>query len=406
MADVAREASLQASSLQASSRQASSVRAMSLQDLRKRKSVKWRQFPSDVLPLPVAEMDFPIAEPIKEALRDMIDRSDTGYLGPFPEMFEAFANFSQSRWNWNVDVSQMRTATDVGVGTVEVLRTLMNRGDKVMLNSPVYDNMWRWVAEVGATLVDVPLVSSPEVNGAGLTLDLEAIESQYKGGVKVHILCHPHNPVGVIFSRESLQQLATLAKRYGVYVISDEIHGPLVYQTKDFTPFLAVSDEAREVGITVTSASKGFNLAGLKCAVIVTNSSEIKEKINSMPISVAFRASLFGAVAATAAFKDGTQWLDSVLNSLDENRQLIRNLIDSKIPAIKYRIPDFGYLAWLDLSALNLGEDPSKVILERGKVAFNGGHMYGPQHSQFVRFNFGTSPEIITEAFDRLINSL
>ncbi len=125
-----------------------------------------------------------------------------------------------------------------------------------------------------------------------------------------------------------------------------------------------------------------------------------------MPISVAFRASLFGAVAATAAFKDGTQWLDSVLNSLDENRQLIKNLIDSKIPAIKYRIPDFGYLAWLDLSALNLGEDPSKAILERGKVAFNGGHMYGPQHSQFVRFNFGTSPEIITEAFDRLINSL
>lgn len=378
------------------------VRAMSLPDLRKRKSVKWRQFPSDVLPLPVAEMDFPIAEPIKAALRDMIDRSDTGYLGPFPEMFEAFASFSQSRWNWQVDVSQMRTATDVGVGTVEVLRTLMNRGDRVMLNSPVYDNMWRWVAEVGATLVDVPLIEE----SSGLTLNLSAIESEYKAGIKVHILCHPHNPVGAIFTRESLTLLAELAQRYGVYIISDEIHGPLVYQPREFTPFLAVSDAAREVGITITSASKGFNLAGLKCAVIITNSAAIKEKINSMPISVAFRASLFGAAAATAAFKDGASWLEGILTALNENRQLIRNIIDTQIPAIKYRVPDFGYLAWLDLSALNLGDDPSKVILERGKVALNGGHMYGPKHSQFVRFNFGTSPEIITEAFDRILASL
>ena len=378
------------------------VRAMSLPDLRKRKSVKWRQFPSDVLPLPVAEMDFPIAEPIKAALRDMIDRSDTGYLGPFPEMFEAFASFSQSRWNWQVDVSQMRTATDVGVGTVEVLRTLMNHGDRVMLNSPVYDNMWRWVAEVGATLVDVPLIEE----SSGLTLNLSAIESEYKAGIKVHILCHPHNPVGAIFTRESLTLLAELAQRYGVYIISDEIHGPLVYQPREFTPFLAVSDAAREVGITITSASKGFNLAGLKCAVIITNSVAIKEKINSMPISVAFRASLFGAAAATAAFKDGASWLEGILTALNENRQLIRNIVDTQIPAIKYRVPDFGYLAWLDLSALNLGDDPSKVILERGKVALNGGHMYGPKHSQFVRFNFGTSPEIITEAFDRILASL
>ena len=118
-----------------------SVQALALQELRKRKSVKWRQFPNDVLPLPVAEMDFPIAEPIKTALRDMIDRSDTGYLGPFPEMFEAFANFAQSRWDWKVDCSQMRIATDVGVGTVEVIRTLIGSGDKVMLNSPVYKSV-------------------------------------------------------------------------------------------------------------------------------------------------------------------------------------------------------------------------------------------------------------------------
>ena len=378
------------------------VHALPLHELRKRKSVKWRQFPSDVLPLPVAEMDFPIAEPIKSALHDMVDRSDTGYLGPFPEMFEAFAHFSQLRWKWSVDVSHMRIATDVGVGTVEVLRTLINRGEKVMLNSPVYDNMWRWVAEVEATLVDVPLTNE---NGE-YSLDLNNIEREYRDGVKVHILCHPHNPVGAIFTSDLLSQLASLAKRYGVHIISDEIHGPLVFERRDFTPFLAVSDDAKDVGVTVTSASKGFNLAGLKCAVIVTSSAAIREKINSMPISVAFRASLFGAVAATAAFRDSDSWLDGVVSTLNQNRELIRNLIDTKIPAIKYRAPDFGYLAWLDLSALQLGDDPAKTILERGKLALNGGHMYGPRNAQYVRMNFGTSPEIITEAFDRIMKSL
>ena len=381
---------------------ANSVNAMSLQDLRNRKSVKWRQFPSDVLPLPVAEMDFPIAEPVKFALRDMIERSDTGYLGPFPEMFEAFAEFARQRWNWIVDVSQMRIATDVGVGTVEVIRTLINPGDRVMLNSPVYDNMWRWVAEVKATLVDVPL----EENNLEYSLDLDAIELEYKKGIKVHILCHPHNPVGVIFSKEVLAKLADLAVKYQVKVISDEIHGPLVYEPKTFTPFLAVSDAAREVGIAVTSASKGFNLAGLKCALIITSSQELKEKINSMPISVAFRASLFGAVAATAAFRDSLAWLDGVIAALNENRNLVRRLIDTQLPAIGYRIPDFGYLAWLDLSNLGLGEDPTKLILERGKLAINGGVMYGPKHTSFARLNFGTSPEIITEAFHRIQKSL
>ena len=383
------------------------VRALTLNELRKRKSVKWRQYPADVLPLPVAEMDFPIAESIKSALTDMVERSDTGYLGPFPELFEAFATFSQNRWSWNVDVSHMRIATDVGVGTVEVIRTLIAPGEKVMLNSPVYDNMWRWVAEVKATLVDVPLsITGNYGDSARFSLDLEAIEREYKAGVKVHILCHPHNPVGAIFDKKSLADLAQLARKYGVHIISDEIHGPLVYDHRTFTPFLAVSDDAREVGITVTSASKGFNLAGLKCAVIVTSSQAIKEKINSMPISVAFRASLFGAVAATAALRDSVQWLDGVVRALDQNRQLIRNLVDTKIPAIKYQPPEFGYLAWMDLSGLNLGDDPAKALLERGKVAFNGGQMYGPRHSQFIRLNFGTSPEIISEAFDRIVRAL
>lgn len=380
---------------------AEKVRAFPLDELRKRKSVKWRFYEKDVLPLPVAEMDFPVAEPIKAALREMIDRSDAGYLGPFPELFEAFQKFSNELWRWNPDVTQMRTATDVGVGVVEVMRTLIQPGDKVLLNSPIYDNMWRWIAEVKAELVDVPL----KRNQLEYSLDLEAIESAYRTGVKVHLLCSPHNPVGTVFNELTLSKLADLARHYQVIIISDEIHAPLTFVEHKFIPFLRVSDAAREIGITVTSASKTFNLAGLKCALIITENENLKEKINAMPISVAYRASLFGAAAATAAMSESKEWLTGVLLTLDENRKLIAKLIDSKIPSIRYRIPDFGYLAWLDLAALELGDDPAKVLLEQGRLAVNGGHMYGPSNPSFIRFNFGTSPEIITEAFDRILQT-
>ena len=381
---------------------AEAVRALTLTELRKRKSVKWRHFPSDVLPLPVAEMDFPTAPKIKAALTDMVERSDTGYLGPFPELFDAFANFSAKRWGWQVDTKQMRIATDVGVGIVEIMRTLIKPGEKVMLNSPVYENIWRWVSEVHATTVDTPLSE----DNLSYKLDLAAIEKEYQNGVKVHILCHPHNPVGVIFSKDQLSDLADLAKKYQVVILSDEIHAPLTYDAKTFTPFLNVSQNAKEVGITITSASKSFNLAGLKCALIITDSIKLQERINVMPPAVTWRASLFGAVASTAAYAESVDWLDGVLITLDQNRKLVEKLIATKAPAIKYRIPDFGYLAWLDLSALALGEDPAAVILEKGKLAVNGGVLYGPKHKSFVRLNFGTSPEIITEAFDRLANCL
>ena len=381
---------------------AEAVRALTLAELRKRKSVKWRHFPSDVLPLPVAEMDFPTAPKIKAALTDMVERSDTGYLGPFPELFDAFANFAAKRWGWQVDTKQMRMATDVGVGIVEIMRTLIKPGEKVMLNSPVYENIWRWISEVHATTIDTPLSE----DNLSYKLDLAAIEKEYQNGVKVHILCHPHNPVGVIFSKDQLSDLADLAKKYQVVILSDEIHAPLTYDAKTFTPFLNVSQNAKEVGITITSASKSFNLAGLKCAFIITDSSKLQERINVMPPAVTWRASLFGAVASTAAYAESVDWLDGVLITLDQNRKLVEKLIATKAPAIKYRIPDFGYLAWLDLSALGLGEDPSAAILEKGKLAVNGGVLYGPKHKSFVRLNFGTSPEIITEAFDRLANCL
>jgi len=217
------------------------------------RSEKWRSFPEDVLPLPVAEMDFPVAEPIRQILREMVDTSDLGYLGPIPELGRAFSGFAERRWGWKADAAQVRIAADVGVGVVEVLRVITQPGDKILINSPVYPNFWTWCAETKLEQVDIPFSQSPtEVDGSHWVLDWDGIERAYASGIKAHLLCNPHNPLGRVFTRAELTRFADLAKKYGVYILSDEIHAPLTFSEQAFTPFLAISDSAREVGITIT----------------------------------------------------------------------------------------------------------------------------------------------------------
>jgi cystathionine beta-lyase len=373
--------------------------ALPLSQLQKRRSAKWREFPSDVLPLPVAEMDFEIAKPIRDVLEEMIKGSDTGYLGPIPELGINLAKFSKARWGWEVDPEQVFTATDVGVGMVEMARTVINPGDSIMINSPVYHNMNNWIAELKCKSYDAPLTKTD----LHYTLDLDAVERGYKAGVKAHFLCNPHNPVGTVFNKEVLAALAELAKKYGVTVFSDEIHAPLTYDATQFVPFLAVSETAREVGICVTAASKSWNLAGLKCATIITAHPKQLERAKSMPMAVHYRASLFGAVASAVAY-ECADWLDSAIATMESNRRFLANLLSKELPNVGYRIPDFSYLAWLDLKKLNLGENPSDVLLEKGKLAVNAGVMFGAESASFVRLNFATSEEIISEAISRMVS--
>ena len=375
--------------------------ALPLSQLQKRRSAKWREFPSDVLPLPVAEMDFEIAKPIRDVLEEMIKGSDTGYLGPIPELGINLAKFSKARWGWEIDPEQVFTATDVGVGMVEMARTVVNPGDLIMINSPVYHNMNNWIAELKCKSYDAPLTKT----GLHYTIDLNAIERGYAAGVKAHFLCSPHNPVGTVFTREELAELAELAKKYGVTVFSDEIHAPLTYDAKNFVPFLAVSEIAREVGICVTAASKSWNLAGLKCATVITAHPKQQERAKSMPEAVHFRASLFGAVASATAY-ECVDWLDSAIETFESNRKYLNNLLTQSLPAVGYRVPDFSYLAWLDLSGLNLGENPAQVLLEKGKLALNAGITFGPESGSFVRLNFATGEEMLDESVSRIASCL
>lgn len=373
--------------------------AQSLAELRQRTSVKWRAYPDDVLPLFVAEMDFPLAEPIAEALHDAIRRSDTGYAFESPELTDAFAGFAARRWGWIVDPAHVRTTTDVSMGIVEVLRRVTEPGDEVIITPPIYAPFFDLLPEAGCRVREVPLLGDTDT---GWALDLDGLEAAFAGGARAFVLCNPHNPLGHPHTRAQLERVAELAEQYGATIISDEIHGPLTHSDGHYIPFLTVSDAAREHGVAITSASKGWNLAGLKCALMVTASARMRTIVDGMPDEVFWRTSIFGVQAATAAYRHGEPWLDSVLETLEGNRRLLRTLLAERMPGASYREPRASYLAWLDLRELGWGDDPAEVILQKARVALNPGPSFGGQGTGFARLNFGCSPELLTEAIDRM----
>jgi cystathionine beta-lyase len=353
-----------------------------------------------VLPLPVAEMDFPLAEPVAAALHDAIRRSDTGYIASSLPQAEAFAGFAETRFGWRVDPTRVTSTADVSMGIVEALRQATKPGDGVIITPPIYPPFFDLAPEAGARIVEVPL------NGGiddGWALDLDGIEAAFAAGARAMVLCNPHNPVGLVHSAETLRQLADIAARHDATIVSDEIHGALSYGEQPYVPFLTVSDAAREHGVAVTSASKAFNLAGLKCALIVTASERGDALRAAMPYEVEWRTSIFGQIASIAAFRDGGEWLDGVRGTLDENRRLLATLLQEQLPGARYRVPDATYLAWLDLSALGWGDRPAERALDVARVALTPGVEFGAEVGRgHARLNFACTPELLREAVARL----
>ena len=378
------------------------VEEIALAELRQRTSAKWRSYPPDVLPLPVAEMDFRVAAPIADALHAAIRRSDLGYASPSPELAEALASFAARRWGWQVDPAQVTLAPEVGVGVVEVLRLLVRPGDRVVINPPVYDSYFPWAAEVGCQLVGVPLAQT----GDGWALDLDGMETAFQDGARVHLLCSPHNPTGTVHQRQDLERLAGLAARYGVTVLADEIFAPLVLPGRTHHPFVSVSAEATRHGLVFASASKAWNLAGLKCAAIVTADPATRRLVQRLPEELPWRVGHLGVLGSIAAYREGEPWLQEVLGVLDHHRRYLAELLAARIPAIRYRPPEAGYLAWLDCTALGLGDDPSAVFLSRGRVALSPGPSFGRPGVGHVRLNMGTSREILAAAVDRMASAI
>lgn len=371
-----------------------SLTEISLERLRLRRSAKWAYYEPDVLPAWVAEMDFPLAAPVKGALAEAIELDDCGYAWPDGlGMGEAFAGFAASRWDWEVDPGSVCGAPDVVGAIVSLLGAIAKPGDPVVINTPVYHPFFAVIEQLGCELAEAPLLDG--------RLDLEAIEQRFAEGAVALILCSPHNPTGGVPSREELEAIAAAAERHGAWVLADEIHAPLILPGATHVPFLTVSTAAAARGFALCSASKAFNLAGLHCAQIVTASEAAAAVVEGLPFGAKHPGHL-GAVASVAAFRAGEPWLDELLPVLDHNRNLLGDLLAAHLPEAGYEPPEAGYLAWIDLRAYELGEDPSEALLERGRVALSPGPNFGPQGAGFARLNFGTSPALLEEIVERI----
>ncbi|MFF8861122.1 MalY/PatB family protein [Streptomyces sp. NPDC015139] len=377
------------------------LRALDLERLRRRTSMKWRTYPEDVLPLWVAEMDVPLAEPVVRAVTDALALGDTGY--PVGTAYaEALAAFAADRWNW-YDVSVERTSIvpDVMLGVVEMLRLVTGPGDPVVLNSPVYPPFFQFITHMDRRVVEDRL-------GAGLRIDLASLEETFKavtagGGRAAYLLCSPHNPTGTVHTAGELAAVAGLAERYGVRVVADEIHAPLVDPGVAFVPYLSVPGAER--GLSLMSASKGWNLAGLKAALALAGPGAADD-LHRMPEEVGHGPSHLGVIAHTAALRDATGWLDALLPGVRANRLLLRDLLADHLPGVRYDPGEATYLAWLDCRALGLGDDPARTFLDRGRVALSSGVPFGTGGAGHARLNLATSPEILTEGVRRMAAAL
>jgi cystathionine beta-lyase len=377
------------------------LRALSLDRLRCRTSMKWRTYPEDVLPVWVAEMDVPLAEPVVRAVTDALALGDTGY--PAGTAYaEALAAFAAKRWGWDgLAVERTRIVPDVMLGVVEMLRLVTGAGDPVVVNPPVYPPFFQFVEHMDREVVEAPL-------GADLRIDPGVLEDAFRRAVAggrraAYLLCSPHNPTGTVHTADELAAVAALAERYGVRVVADEIHAPIVAAGARFVPYLSVP--GAESGLSLMSASKAWNLAGLKAALAVAGPASAAD-LERLPEEVGHGPSHVGVIAHTAALRDGTPWLDALLAGLDDNRRLLAELLSEHLPAIEHRPAEATYLAWLDCRALGLGDDPADVFLRRGRVALSPGPDFGTGGAGHARLNLATSPQVITEAVRRMAAAL
>ncbi len=368
-----------------------------LADLVGRQSLKWQAYPPDVLPLWVAEMDTDLAEPVRDAIITAVRRGEVGY--PWGRAYpQALASFALDAWDWSLDPDTVRHTADVMTGMAHVVRLVTPHDGVLVLTTPVYP----------------PFLDLPEITGCAVRhvrlaedgrLDLDALANAFtairaEGGTPTLALCNPHNPTGVVHSRSELERLAALTGEHGVRVVVDEIHAPLIHPEATFTPYLTVAGAER--AYAVHSASKAFNLPGLKAALIVPGSAVVDEITAGLPATLDHSASSIGVLAHAVALTDGRDWLNAHLAGLTANRARLASLLATELPEIRWQPPEATYLAWLDCRGLGLRDDPAEVFLARGQVAVNSGPTFGPGGAGHVRLNFATAPQVLTEAVARI----
>jgi cysteine-S-conjugate beta-lyase len=368
--------------------------------LRARRSVKWTQPGPGGFGAAVAEMDFGAAPPIIDALERLSCDAAFGYLPPHlsDELGLVCAEFEKRRFGWDLDPATIRPVPDV-IKALEIAITHFSRpGSPIILPTPAYMPFLIVPGLLGREIIQVQMRN----DGGLFTFDFDAIEDAFRAGGQLVVFCNPYNPLGRVFSIDEMTQLTEVVDRHGGRVFADEVHAPLVYPGQRHIPYASTSDAAATHTLTSTSASKAWNLPGLKCAVVILTNEPDRKQWEEMGPFASHGASNPGVVANIAAFRHGEPWLDEVLAYLDDSRHLLADLIRRHLPEVRYRPPDGTYLAWLDCTATGLAESPGVLVTDRANVSVVDGPAFGAGGEGSFRFNFATPKPLLVEMIDRI----
>jgi len=372
-------------------------------DLRKRGGLNWSLYPG-ALGSFVAEMDYGCASEIIEALHVGMDDLRFGYLPPVlvGEMAQACAGWLAESYGWQVTAADIRPVADVIAGLQIAIESFSRPGSAIVVPTPAYKHFLDVPLRSGRKVVEVPMVLVED----RWEFDLDALDQACAAGAGLMILCSPYNPLGRVFSNAELRAVSEVVERHGLRVFADEIHCPVVFNGATHIPYATVSPAASAHTITALSASKAWNLAGLKCAQVVLSNDADRETWTGLGMAAEIGTSNPGLIAHAAAYRRAGPWLHDVLGYLDRNRIRLSELVAQLLPGVVYRPPEGTYLAWLDCTALDLGDRPGSFFADHARVVFTEGVDCGDAGRGCVRLNLATPQPILDEIVDRMAKAL
>ncbi len=375
----------------------SEIELPGIEHLQSLTGVKWNRFEPDVLPAWVADMDLRPPACVTDAVSAIVERSDFGYNRRASEQLpETFVRWQAEHHGWSPDVDRVRTFCDV-LHAIDVALWLHTEpGDGIVLFTPIYPPFLKAVAGSRLRLIDVPL------DADGWRLDPERLRAAIDDRTKVILTCNPHNPTGRVFDEAELATIAEVAEEHDLLVLSDEVWADLVHPGATHVPLASISDEAAARTMTISSASKAFNLAGLRCAMAHIGHRGLVENLESLPAHLLGAVSTPGAEASLAAWTAGEPWLQSLREHLLGRRDQLAARLATDLPDVGFALPQATYLAWLDFRPLGFGENPSEELVAKAKVGLSPGPDFGPLGLGFARLNFATSPQLLDELVDRI----
>ena len=378
-------------------------------DRRDTDSYKWDSAPeADIIPLWVADMDFETFPAITEALQRRVAHGIFGYTRVPEAYYEAVCRWFKKRHGWHINREDIIYTSGVVPAVSAVIKALTLPGDQVIVQGPVYNCFFSSIRNNGCEMVSNSLIYNKEE--LRYEIDFDDLERKLKHErARLMLLCNPHNPGGRVWTRDELTRVAKLCRKYGVRVVSDEIHCELTLYDNEYVPFGSLPDELSRGSITCCSPSKAFNTAGLQIANIVCRDAEVRNRIDrAININEVCDVNPFGVIALQAAYSDeGYEWLTQLRKYISANYDLLLERFARELPKCKVMRMEGTYLAWIDCSELHIPSDEiEKMLMHENKVWVNAGSMYGAEGASFIRINMACTSELLNEGITRIVNGL